>query len=89
VNSRLTLNLGVRWDLFTPFTEEYRISNLNLTTGKIDIAGQNGVSKSAGVRTSYTNFAPCIGFAYMVSRNTVLRTRPRHVGQLALHGDAR
>lgn len=74
VNSRITLNLGMRWDLFTPFTEvNNQISNLNMTTHTIDIAGQNGVSRSAGVKTYYTAFQPRFGFAIALGHGTVLR----------------
>jgi outer membrane receptor protein involved in Fe transport len=74
ISSTLTLNLGLRYDIFTPFTEEHdRISNLNLTTGKVDIAGQNGVSSTAGVKTDYKNFAPRIGFAWSLPQKMVLR----------------
>jgi hypothetical protein len=72
--SRLTFNLGLRYDVFTPFTEEHnRMANLNLSTGKIDIAGTNGVSESAGVATDYKNFAPRIGFALSMPRSFVVR----------------
>jgi hypothetical protein len=74
VSSRLTLNLGVRWDLFTPYTEvNNQISNLNMTTYTIDIAGKNGVSNSAGVRTYYKAYQPRFGFALDLGRGTVLR----------------
>ena len=74
INRRLTMNLGVRYDIFTPFTEAHnRMSNLNLTTGRIDIAGQDGVSETAGVKTNYRTFAPRIGFAWSLPRSFVLR----------------
>src|SRR5262249_21241580 len=45
----LTLNLGVRYDLFTPFTEVgNRISNFDPATVSIIAAGKNGISDSAG-----------------------------------------
>jgi len=71
---KLTLNLGVRYDIFTPFTEEQnRISNFNPDTATILIAGQNGVGRTAGIKTDYRNFAPRFGFAYSVSPKTVIR----------------
>lgn len=74
VNGRLTLNLGLRWEYFSPFTEvANRISNVDLATGKIIIAGQDGVSRTAGVPKRYDNFGPRFGFAYTIGSKTVVR----------------
>jgi len=44
----LTINLGSRYDIYTPFTEAHnQISNFDLGTGKVIVAGQNGVSDTA------------------------------------------
>jgi hypothetical protein len=64
VNNHLTLNLGLRYDLFTWPTEiNNRMANFDLATGHIILAGQNGVSDST-LTTPKHNFAPRIGFAY-------------------------
>ena len=63
----LTLNLGLRYDIFTPFTEEDgEISNLDINTLQFLIPGENGASDSAGVETDYGNIAPRLGFAATV-----------------------
>ena len=65
VTSRLTLNLGVRWDLFTPETEERnRMTNFDLATLSMVYAGVNGTSSAVGKETRYKNFSPRFGFAY-------------------------
>ena len=70
----LTLNLGVRYDVFTPFTEEDgEISNLDINTLQFLIPGQNGAGDSAGVKTDYGNIAPRIGFAATARPGTVIR----------------
>ena len=70
----LTLNLGVRYDIFTPFTEEDgEISNLDIDTLQFLIPGQNGAGDTAGVETDYGNLAPRIGFAATVRDGTVVR----------------
>ncbi len=71
----LTLNLGVRWEVFTPFTEvANRAANLaDISSGKILIAGQNGVGATVGVPTNWHSFAPRFGFAATVAPKTVLR----------------
>jgi len=71
---KLTLNLGLRYDLFTPFTEKYnRYTNLDWATGVIQIAGVNGVSRTAGISSEYKDFSPRLGFAFSPSAITVIR----------------
>lgn len=74
VNARLTLNLGLHYEINTPFTEgnNYWV-NFNPVSGALLIAGQNGVSKSANVQTDYHAIGPRIGFAYQLSNKTVFR----------------
>jgi hypothetical protein len=64
VNHRLTLNLGIRYDLFThPYEANNQQSNYNIATGTLQVAGQNGNSRSL-INTNFNNFAPRLGFAY-------------------------
>jgi len=64
VNSRLTLNLGLRWELNTPMTEKYNtIASFDPKTGQIRAAGQNGVPDNL-FKYDYNNFAPRVGFAW-------------------------
>jgi outer membrane receptor protein involved in Fe transport len=70
----LTLNLGLRYDVFTPFTEaDGEISNIDPTTLQFLIPGQNGASDTAGVKTDYGNLAPRLGFAATVRPGMVVR----------------
>jgi len=70
----LTLNLGVRYDVFTQFTEAHnRLSNFDPVTGTLIVAGVNGVSDTAGVPNDYSNFAPRFGFAASLPHQFVLR----------------
>jgi hypothetical protein len=72
--SWLTLNLGVRYDVFTPFTEEEdRLSNLDLSAARVMVAGRDGVSRTAGVKTDWSNIGPRLGFAATLSDSMVLR----------------
>jgi hypothetical protein len=82
--SKLTLLYGVRYDVFTPFTEAHnRIANFNFVdalgatpgtvTGALKIANVNGVDGHAGISTDYSNVAPRIGFAYSAAPTTIIR----------------
>ena len=75
---RLTLNLGLRYQAFTPWVEvNDQQSNYNIATGNVDLAGQNGASRSLyngfyGGR----DFEPRIGFAWtpeILGPHTVIR----------------
>jgi len=74
VSKRLTLNLGLRWDYYSPYTEVAdRIANFDADTATVKIAGRDGVDRRAGVARDLGNYAPRFGFAYQVARHTVIR----------------
>ena len=74
VASNLTLNMGIRYDVYTPFTElNNHISNFDPACICIRQANVNGVSRTAGILTDYTNLAPRLGFAYTPMAGTVIR----------------
>src|SRR5882672_3427235 len=67
ITKDLTLNLGLAWDITNPITEVAgRMANYDPFVNKLFIAGQNGVSQSAGVERSWTAFEPRIGLAWKV-----------------------
>jgi Carboxypeptidase regulatory-like domain/TonB dependent receptor len=74
VTPRLTLSLGLRYDLFTPPSERHnRQSDFLINTGAILLASQNGVPPSI-VHTQKHDFSPRIGLAYRLNDKTVLRS---------------
>jgi hypothetical protein len=75
-SQRLTLNLGLRYDLFTPPYEiQNRLANFDPVGGRLVLAGKNGASRST-VDLDTNNFGPRVGIAYSLTRDgkTVLRS---------------
>lgn len=71
---RLTLNIGARWTLHFPSTEKNNQGAVfNLSTQQLDYLGVNGYSTSAR-QLHYTNLAPRVGFTYLVTPKTVVRS---------------
>jgi hypothetical protein len=73
---RLTLNLGLRYDLFTPYIDasgNQQFSCFDPNTATLLTAKQNGVSATCNVKTDFANLAPRFGFAENLGRETVLR----------------
>lgn len=71
VSSRLTLNLGLRWDFLSPYTEIYnRMANFDPASGRMVVASENatftgGLGVGRALRTnSYGDFGPRIGLAW-------------------------
>jgi hypothetical protein len=73
----LTLNLGARYDVYTPFTAANNaFSNfdpsLNLLVGP-SLPGVQKSSPTGNVNTDWTDFAPRLGFAYTMRPGLVVR----------------
>jgi hypothetical protein len=84
INAKLTLLGGVRYDVFTPFTEAHnRISNFDFpqalgstaanVTSALKVAGVNGVDGHLNIPTDYSNVAPRVGFSLSLMPTLVLR----------------
>jgi len=68
VSRRLSLNLGVRHEMFTPEVEKYnRLPNFDPAQLRMLYANEDGVSRSANKVTHRKNFGPRIGMAYDVT----------------------
>ena len=77
VNNRLTVNAGLRYEIFSPPTEKNnRIANFDYERYVIVYAGENGTSRSANKETQYGNLAPRLGITYKLTSDasTILRT---------------
>ena len=83
VNNRLTLNLGLRYEWSTPYTERYdRLAwNDYFADSGVDVPGVGelkGISRFASpekrtVDSDRNNFGPRLGFAYRLGQNMTLR----------------
>jgi hypothetical protein len=86
VSPRLTVNVGLRYDLFGPSSEvKNRMSFLNPTLANPAAGGRLGALQFAGYGantcncdvpydTHYKNFEPRLGVAFRVDSKTVIRT---------------
>jgi hypothetical protein len=77
LTSRLTVNAGVRYEIFGAETEEdNKIVNFDPVNLRLIYAGEDGVSSAVNKKTRYGNFAPRLGLTYDVlgDQTTILRT---------------
>jgi outer membrane receptor protein involved in Fe transport len=71
---KLTLNLGLRYELDEPFTEgANQWARFDPDTATVLVAGRNGTSETTGINTFKKAFAPRVGFAYQLGSKTVVR----------------
>jgi hypothetical protein len=75
ITPRLTLDLGLRWELYTPVKARYAggASNYDPETNSLLIAGFGENDLANNVKTDWNNFAPRIGFSFRMSTRSVIR----------------
>ncbi len=70
VNENLTMNLGLRWDLFTQPTERFdSMSNYNPANDTLTRAGDSAPNGRDLVNSDRNNFGPSAGFAWAGFKN--------------------
>jgi hypothetical protein len=75
VNSKLTLNLGVRWEYASPRWERDNVlSNFDPATGSLLQAKNGGVYDRTLIDPDYKDWAPRVGLAYSLNPKTVVRS---------------
>ena len=74
-NSRLTLNYGLRWEIYFPETVDRKEGGgfATIENGGYRVAGFGPFGSNGNIQNSYTNFAPRIGIAYELTPKTVVR----------------
>src|SRR5262249_16713823 len=67
ITPRLTLNLGLRYDVLTwPVEVENPQANFDLVTGALIVAGSTGASRAL-IPIAYHTFGPRLAFAYQLT----------------------
>ena len=76
VNPKLTLNLGLRYELYPPATPRFAkgFSNYNFVNNTLEIAGVGDVPMNLGIQNHKNYWAPRLGAAYRFNDKTVIRT---------------
>ena len=86
LSSRLTLNLGVRWDIQVPFTENHNLivffdpdhpgtnpAANGIAGGLTEFGNCTGCAGYTRASTHYGHIGPRLGFAYKLDNKTVLQ----------------
>jgi TonB-dependent receptor-like protein len=74
VNSKLSLNLGLRYDFMTPALEaQNRQLNFIPETGSVVLAKDGSLEDRGLVKPDRNNFAPRVGFVYKIDERTLVR----------------
>ncbi len=74
VNTKLTLNLGLRYELTTPnYDAGNKLTNYDPATKKLITATSGGSENRSLQRQTYNNFAPRLGAAYQLNSKIVVR----------------
>lgn len=76
VTPKLTVSLGLRWELYPNRTRPagMGIESYDPTTNEVLVGGRGGLPRDLGVGFSKKLFAPRIGFAYQLGNSTVIRS---------------
>jgi hypothetical protein len=76
VTPKLTVDLGLRHEYYTPFVglvDQGGLSNFDPETNTLRVAGFGGVPENLGAKTSKDNFAPRTGVSYRFDDKSVVR----------------
>jgi hypothetical protein len=74
-SNKLTLNYGMRWELYIPPTAKRAgdYSNYDPASNRLIVAGVGSNPADLGMAKRYTNFSPRVGVAYRMTDRSVFR----------------
>jgi len=76
VTPKLTIDLGLRHEYYTPFiglVDQGGLSNYDPATNTLQVAGYGDVPQNVGVQSYFKNFGPRAGASYRLDDRTVIR----------------
>lgn len=74
ITNKLTVNMGLRWEITTPWTEEHgRLANFVPSADAVYPVGTPQVPGNALYATNWADFGPRLGASYAVNEKTVIR----------------
>jgi hypothetical protein len=74
VNKKLTVNLGLRYELYPLMRRENRgIEVYDQATNQVVLCGVGGNPEDCGIKVKYPHFLPRVGFSYRATDDDVVR----------------
>jgi Carboxypeptidase regulatory-like domain len=76
VRSNVTVDLGLRWEFYTPLQGilgQGTLANYNPATNNIEVAGYGSTANNLNVKNYYKNFGPRTGVSWRLNELTVIR----------------
>jgi hypothetical protein len=76
VSKKVTLDLGMRWEYYDPFTGlngKGSLSNYDPVTNRLVLSGYGDTPLNLGVKKDFNNFSPRLGLSYRLDDKTVVR----------------
>ena len=76
VRPDLTLDLGLRWEYYTPLVgleDTGGLSNFDPSTSTLNVAGYGSTPNNLGVKSDWSHFSPRTGLSWRLDEKTVVR----------------
>lgn len=76
VNRKLTVDIGLRYELWPSANSHYKGQFVNYDTGSnsLKVGGYGSIPQNLGINADKTGFAPRVGISYRLNEKTVVRS---------------